>query len=107
MAWTTCGKRRNSAQLEGFSRSHWPSVVRSVHTLQIRFRTMASNSSDERSMLKSPLQTESKCTPESMPNVRLNYCVLQRLGPGFGWSGGSDACAVLAVGEIPLACEDP
>src|ERR1039457_4641738 len=57
IACATCGKRRNSAQLEASSRLHSPPVVRSVHTLQIRFRTMASNSSNERSILKSPFQT--------------------------------------------------
>src|SRR5450631_2968636 len=37
----------------------------------------------------------------------LTYCVLQRLDPEGLGSGGSDACAVAPVGEIPLGDKDP
>src|SRR5579864_1063455 len=49
-AYTTCGNSRKRAQLDGSSNPQSPLTVRSVHTRQIRSRTIASSSSSVRAI---------------------------------------------------------
>src|SRR6185369_12574763 len=103
MACATSGNRRNRAHPEGSSRPHCPSTVRSVQSLQILLRTIASNSTKER-VMRSALLLEHKRLMHAGVHDSLfaNYWILQRFDAEVRFCGGNGAEAEVWLGDIPL-----